>query len=89
MVEVGTGFKMGVVKFIGETEFAGGEWIGVALDRPSGEYSKILPLLSPLHCASFFGLALFRQTQRDSQRSEVLQVQGETQSFCQSRQDHS
>ncbi len=37
MVEVANGFKMGVVKFIGETEFQSGEWIGVALERPVGE----------------------------------------------------
>ena len=37
MVEVSNGFKIGTVKFIGETEFAPGEWIGVALDRPIGE----------------------------------------------------
>ena len=37
MVEVANGFKMGVVKYIGETEFQPGEWIGVALDRPNGE----------------------------------------------------
>ena len=36
MVEIGGGFKMGMVKFIGETEFAAGEWIGVALDKPHG-----------------------------------------------------
>lgn len=36
MVEVSNGFKMGVVRFIGETDFAAGEWIGVALDRPQG-----------------------------------------------------
>lgn len=37
MVELGGGFKMGVVKYIGETEFAPGEWIGVAFDKPFGE----------------------------------------------------
>ena len=37
MVEVANGFKMGTVKFIGDTEFAAGEWIGVALDRPFGK----------------------------------------------------
>ena len=36
MVEVANGFKMGVVKYIGTTEFAPGEWIGVAMDRPFG-----------------------------------------------------
>ena len=41
MVEVANGFKMGVVKFIGETEFQSGEWIGVALERPVGEYNGL------------------------------------------------
>ena len=36
-MEVANGFKMGTVKFIGDTEFAPGEWIGVALERPQGE----------------------------------------------------
>ena len=40
MVEVSNGFKIGTVKFIGETEFAPGEWIGVALDRPIGELTQ-------------------------------------------------
>ena len=40
MIEVSSGFKMGVVKFVGETEFASGELIGVALDRPFGKISN-------------------------------------------------
>lgn len=39
MVEVSGIFRMGTVKYVGETEFAGGEWVGVAFDRPYGEYS--------------------------------------------------
>lgn len=39
MVEVSGIFRMGIVKYVGETEFAGGEWVGVALDRPCGQYS--------------------------------------------------
>ena len=37
MVETPNGFKFGKVKFIGPTEFAAGEWIGIALERPTGE----------------------------------------------------
>ena len=37
MVDTPNGFKFGKVKFVGSTEFAAGEWIGVALERPSGE----------------------------------------------------
>ena len=37
MVEIANGFKIGVVKFVGETEFAPGEWVGVALERQNGE----------------------------------------------------
>ena len=39
MVEVSGIFRMGTVKYVGETEFAGGEWVGVAFDRPYGQYS--------------------------------------------------
>ena len=38
MVEVSGGFKIGVIKYVGNTEFSpGGEWIGVALERPFGK----------------------------------------------------
>ena len=39
IVEIPQGFKLAVVKFIGETEFAAGEWIGVAFERPIGKVS--------------------------------------------------
>ena len=39
MVEVNGSFRMGVVKFTGETEFAPGDWVGVALERPLGQYT--------------------------------------------------
>ena len=42
MVELGSGFKMGVVKYIGETEFAPGiEWIGVGFDKPFGNNNTV------------------------------------------------
>ena len=37
MVETPNGFKFGNVKFVGPTEFAPGEWIGVSLERPNGK----------------------------------------------------
>lgn len=86
MVEVANGFKMGVVKFIGETEFQPGEWIGVALERPNGKTVYIYSWLIGLHlCFPPYILLLYglcRQTQWNSQRSEILQVQGETWSVC-------
>ena len=42
MVEITNGFKIGVVKFIGETEFSPGDWIGVALERQYGESNAML-----------------------------------------------
>ena len=46
MVDTPNGFKFGKVKFIGPTEFAAGEWIGVALERPTGKFAlRVLP-----HC---------------------------------------
>ena len=36
MVEVG-GSKGGVVRFVGEAEFAKGEWVGIELTQPIGK----------------------------------------------------
>ncbi len=49
-MEIGGGFKMGLVKFIGETEFAPGEWIGVALDKPTGTLFKKLLIDAFIKC---------------------------------------
>ena len=37
-VMVTPGYKMGTVKYVGETKFAEGIWIGVALDGPQGSF---------------------------------------------------
>ena len=44
-VETSVGLKMGVVKYVGETQFQPGLWIGVVLDRPSGEVTSSLCVL--------------------------------------------
>ena len=44
-VETSVGLTMGVVKYIGETQFQPGLWIGVVLDRPSGEVTSSVCVL--------------------------------------------
>ena len=44
-VETSVGLKMGLVKYVGETQFQPGLWIGVVLDRPSGEARSIVCVL--------------------------------------------
>ena len=48
MVDTQTGFKFGKVKFIGSTKFAAGEWIGVTLERPTGEFAMTITLCNLL-----------------------------------------
>jgi hypothetical protein len=38
VVAIAPGFKMGTVKYVGETKFSDGIWIGVALDGPQGKH---------------------------------------------------
>ena len=45
MVELANSFKMGTVKYVGITDFAQGDWIGVALEGP---YGKLCPVLGEL-----------------------------------------
>lgn len=40
-VYVGTEDRSGVIKFVGPTQFAAGEWIGIALDQPCRPVSAI------------------------------------------------
>ena len=81
MVEIANGFKMGTVKFIGDTEFAPGEWIGVALERANGVPEPVCTT-----CVAY--CVCCRQTHWNSEGSQVLQVQGQAWSVCAQRQDH-
>ena len=38
MVDTLDGIKFGAVKFVGSTALASGEWVGVALEQPSGRF---------------------------------------------------
>lgn len=50
------GYKMGVVKFVGETRFQPGEWIGVALDRPNGKHNGSVQGVSYFKCKQKHGV---------------------------------
>ena len=38
VVKTRKGFQFGIIKFVGQTEFAPGVWVGIALERPAGEF---------------------------------------------------
>ncbi|CAH0490296.1 unnamed protein product [Peronospora farinosa] len=48
--------KTGIVRFIGETEFASGEWVGIELEKPEGKNNGELNGRVYFTCASNHGL---------------------------------
>jgi len=48
--------KEGVVRYLGETKFAGGDWIGVELDTPSGMHNGTVMGVSYFECAPNHGV---------------------------------
>ena len=66
MVETPNGFKFGNVKFVGPTEFAAGEWIGVALERPNGEWYPLVTV--------YYYCYHIRKTRWNCKRCEIFQV---------------
>ncbi|KAJ7987038.1 hypothetical protein DPEC_G00334610 [Dallia pectoralis] len=79
------GTKAGVVRFMGETEFAKGEWCGVELDEPLGKndgavagtrYFQCLPrygLFAPVHKVTRIGFpSTLAKTKGSSQRRSTM-----------------
>uniref|UniRef100_A0A1A7YN51 CAP-GLY domain containing linker protein 1a n=1 Tax=Iconisemion striatum TaxID=60296 RepID=A0A1A7YN51_9TELE len=79
------GTKAGVVRFLGETDFAKGEWCGVELDEPLGKndgavagtrYFQCLPrygLFAPVHKVTRIGFPCTTPTKtKSSRRRSVL-----------------
>src|SRR5690348_7278260 len=48
--------KSGVVRFVGETDFAQGEWVGIELDKPEGKNNGELNGRVYFTCAPNYGL---------------------------------
>ncbi|XP_044734163.1 restin homolog isoform X2 [Chrysoperla carnea] len=51
-----TGSKPGILRFIGATQFAPGEWCGVELDDPIGKNDGSVDGISYFECQPFYGL---------------------------------
>ena len=56
---VGVG-KKGVISFIGETQFAAGEWIGLTLDNPDGKNDGSLADVAYFTCKPLHGVFVKR-----------------------------
>ena len=59
-VLIPSSLKRGCVRFIGQTEFADGEWIGVELDTPEGKNSGSVNGTVYFECRDLHGLFLKR-----------------------------
>eukprot|EP00731_Ephydatia_muelleri_P010946 Em0005g1532a len=59
MVE-SNGFKFCIVKYIGTTEFAPGEWVGVALEKPLGKHNGTVQGVKYFKCKDGHGVFVKR-----------------------------
>ncbi|VEL08782.1 unnamed protein product, partial [Protopolystoma xenopodis] len=73
-VFAGVGCKrLGSVSFIGPTQFAEGEWIGVTLDVPSGKNDGSVNGVRYFQCEPFYGLFSRRNNLRIPTPDELAQ----------------
>ncbi|XP_066145271.1 CAP-Gly domain-containing linker protein 1 isoform X3 [Euwallacea fornicatus] len=56
IIKSSQGSKVGIVRFIGITEFAAGEWVGVELDEPKGKNDGSVNGIRYFDCQPNFGL---------------------------------
>uniref|UniRef100_A0AAR5PME6 CAP-Gly domain-containing protein n=1 Tax=Dendroctonus ponderosae TaxID=77166 RepID=A0AAR5PME6_DENPD len=56
IIKSGQGSKVGTVRFMGVTEFATGEWVGVELDEPRGKNDGSVNGIRYFECQPDFGL---------------------------------
>lgn len=60
IVQTTSGSKNGVVKYIGETKFAAGEWIGVRLEGPEGKNDGTVSGERYFECEPLYGIFVKR-----------------------------
>ncbi len=65
-----SGGKQGTVLFIGETEFAEGEWVGVELDVPEGKHNGTLGGRAYFTCEANYGVFVKKDKVRNKRYVE-------------------
>eukprot|EP01041_Mallomonas_annulata_P010847 gene10847-22636_t len=70
-VITGAGNKKGIVSFIGDTQFASGEWIGVSLETPDGKNDGSVGNVKYFQCQPNHGLFV-KRAQVKFDREEVI-----------------
>lgn len=54
IVSSGMGSRAGILKYVGETKFAPGNWCGVELDEPTGKNDGTIDGTTYVECTSSF-----------------------------------
>ena len=70
-----SGFKNGVVKFVGTTSFAPGEWIGIVLDTPEGKNDGSVAGKRYFECKDKHGLFIRRAQCKQERTGLALPIE--------------